>query len=72
MKADALALLDTYTTLMQWAVRGWYLSLLILLLAAAWLVIVIGRLVFDRIGASCTRANQTIADIQQPAREETT
>ncbi|MWA08824.1 hypothetical protein [Streptomyces sp. BA2] len=70
MKADAFALIDTYTTAMTWAVRGWYAALIVLVAFAAWVVIEIGRRVFDRIGADFTRARQTIADIQQPRKEE--
>ena len=70
MKADAFALIDTYTTAMTWAVRGWYAALTVLICFAAWVVIEIGRRVFDRIGADFPRAQQTIADTQQPRKEE--
>ncbi|MGW6531407.1 hypothetical protein [Streptomyces venezuelae] len=70
MTADALAVIDTYTTALTWAVRGWYTALAILCAAGAGAVIAVGRLVFDRIGASFTRANQLVNDIQQPRKEK--
>ncbi|MGW2223874.1 hypothetical protein [Streptomyces formicae] len=66
MKTDLLALLDTYVTAWQWAERCWYAALAL----AALLVILIGYLAFDRIGASFTRAQRTIADIQQAGEGE--
>ncbi|WP_369214988.1 hypothetical protein [Streptomyces flavofungini] len=70
MTADALTVIDVYATALTWAVRGWYTALTILTVAAAWLIVAIGRAVFDRIGASFARAQQTITDIQQPRKEE--
>lgn len=69
MTADALALIDTYTAAMQWAIYAWYASALFLASLAAWAVIAIGRAVFDQIGDSFTRAHQTITDIQQDRKE---
>ncbi|MFE9736171.1 hypothetical protein ACFYO9_37595 [Streptomyces sp. NPDC005863] len=70
MKTDALALIDAYATAMQWAMWIWAGSALLLAGAGAWLVIAIGRLAFDHIGASFRRAHQTIAEIQQPKEEK--
>lgn len=69
MKEDALDLIATYTAIANALAVVMVLAAVIILGFAAWVVISLGRLVFDRIGASYTRANQTIADIQQ-GREE--
>ncbi|WP_309049045.1 hypothetical protein [Streptomyces sp.] len=64
MTADALAVIDTYTTALtraQYAWRG-------LLAATGAAAVLAGYHAANRIGASFTRAHHTIADIQQ--REE--
>jgi hypothetical protein len=70
VKTDLFAALDTYATGMQIATWGWFASLAILLAAAVGLAMAIGRLLGRRIAASFTRAQQTIADIQQPREEK--
>lgn len=69
MTADALAVIDTYTTALTWAEHGWNTALTLLAATSACAVIRLGRLVFDRIGASFTRAQQTITDIQTRQEE---
>lgn len=69
MKEDALDLIATYTAIANALAVVMVLAAAIVLCFAAWVVISLGRLAFDHIGASYTRANQLIADIQQ-GREE--
>ncbi|MYY79703.1 MULTISPECIES: hypothetical protein [unclassified Streptomyces] len=66
MTADALAVIHTYTTVLTWAERAWYAALGLAALA----VIGLGYLACNRIGASFTRAQQTITDIQQTGEGE--
>lgn len=70
MKEDALDLIATYTAIANTLAWVMGIAVVIILGAAAWAVIQLGRLTFDRIGASYTRAHQTIADIQQVQEEE--
>ncbi|MGW8679577.1 hypothetical protein ACWGNN_00660 [Streptomyces sp. NPDC055817] len=56
MKADVLALIDTYATAMQWVVWIWIGAALFLTGLAAWVV----SLIACRIFASLTRANRLI------------
>ncbi|MFD8771363.1 hypothetical protein [Streptomyces sp. NPDC059916] len=56
MKADVLALIDTYTTAMQWAAWISIASALFLTGFAVWVVALIVRRIF----ASLTRANRLI------------
>ncbi|MGW7087599.1 hypothetical protein ACWGH2_29440 [Streptomyces sp. NPDC054871] len=70
MKEDALELIATYTAIANAFAAVLSLAVAIVYGFAAWVVIQIGRLAFDRIGADFTRAHQTIADSQQPRKEE--
>ncbi|MEU6990303.1 hypothetical protein ABZ953_06530 [Streptomyces sp. NPDC046465] len=70
MKEDALDLIATYTAIANGVAAVMGAALVIVLGFAAWVVISLGRAAFDRIGASFTRANQTITDIQQPRQEK--
>ncbi|GAA1887674.1 hypothetical protein GCM10009837_06790 [Streptomyces durmitorensis] len=70
MKEDALELIATYTAIANALAWVMGIAVVIVLGFAAWVVISLGRLAFDRIGASYTRANQTIADIQQRKEEQ--
>lgn len=71
MKEDALDLIATYTAIANALAVVMALAAVIVLGFAAWAVISLGRLAFDRIGGSFTRANQLIAAIQQGRKEET-
>ncbi|MEU5900637.1 hypothetical protein [Streptomyces venezuelae] len=62
--ADALAVIHTYTTVLTWAERSWYVALGLSALVG------LGYLACNRIGASFTRAHQTITDIQTRQEEQ--
>ncbi|MGW0904946.1 hypothetical protein [Streptomyces sp. NPDC002853] len=70
MKEDALELIATYTAIANGFAAVITLAVVIVYAFAAWVVIQLGRRTFDRIGASFTRAHQTIADTQQQREEE--
>jgi hypothetical protein len=70
VKEDALELIATYTAIANALAVVMVLAAVIVLGFTAWVVISLGCLAFDRIGDSYTRANQTIADIQQTGEEK--
>jgi hypothetical protein len=69
MKEDLLNLIATYGALAD--AFTWFMAFAACLIYgfAGWAFIAAGRLVAVRIHASFARANQTIADIQQPRKE---
>lgn len=70
MKEDLLNLISTWGVLAE-AVT-WFMAFAACLIYgfAGWAFIAAGRLVAVRIHASFARAHHTIADIQQPRKEE--
>lgn len=70
MKDDLLNLIATYGALAN--AFTWFMAFAACLIYgfAGWAFIAAGRLVAVRVHASFVRANQTIADIQQPREGE--